>query len=278
VPVDSRGRRYSISPGQGGVYHIYPGGQRVWKPYGIGTFNSTGSPAAPAQAKPTSPFANPAFGGQGVGWPGQPGFSGQPGKPPQAGPGQQPSQPAAQPSALTPDATFLANMARAAFERQQQVAALESQDKTDRTDTDEAIRRILSTRDPSRRNITSNANRSGLLYSSHLNRELDDFETGLTRQQGDIQTDFGRRTAAREAARAALEAGAPLEEAAEMAALADRRIDRDQAWASVNGLALNPGARPPAAAPTPVQPRAQAPVAVAKRPQRTTRPRRRQRR
>lgn len=153
------------------------------------------------------------------------------------------------PAQLVPDAQFLAEQARAQFERQTQIDQYASQSRDDVTNTQEAIRRLLQEVPDSRNTIKGGANKEGLLYSGQLGKRLDDYQAGVTRQQTDLNTGQQQREEARAAARAALERGASIDEAAALAALAERRIGVDQTDASLGALApTQQPAQPPAAA------------------------------
>jgi hypothetical protein len=182
-----------------------------------------------------------------------------------------PPQAGGQPFQFTPDAQFLAQLAQAQFQRQQQINQLDAEADTDKADTAEAIRRLLARVEGDRGGITAGANKSGLLYSGHLAKSLDDYQSNVTQQQGDMTVNAQRRAQARAAARAAIEQGQPLDEAAFRAEAVERQIQRDQDAAQGNMLAANPPQPAPAgsaAAARPAQPKRPAqPRAVASRPQ-----------
>ena len=169
---------------------------------------------------------------------------------PQAG--QAPSQtPPGQPQApgaggFTPDAEYLAAAAQRAFERKTALENLTSQGDTDKTDTQEAIRRLLAAAPEQRPGIRQGANREGLFYSGQLGKRSDAFEADLTQRQGDINLDFQRRENARIAARQAIESGMPLEEAAALAESATRQVERDTTAANAGALTPTPGPAAPA--------------------------------
>jgi hypothetical protein len=143
---------------------------------------------------------------------------------------------------FAPDAQYLAEAAQRQFDRIQAMNALTSQAGSDQNDTSEAIRRLLAGAPEQRQTIKQNANRQGLFYSGQLGKQLNSYEADLTQRQGDIQLDFDARERARAAARAALEQGAPLEEAAGLAEAAARQVQRDTDAAAVNALAPPPAA------------------------------------
>lgn len=162
-----------------------------------------------------------------------------PGGPPQASPPGMPQAPQAQ---FTPDAEYLAAAAQRSFDRQQALQALTSQGETDKTDTKEAIRRLLADAPEQRNQIKVGANKAGLFYSGQLGKQLNEYEADLTQRQGDINLDFQRRESARAAARRAIEQGMPLEEAAALAEAATRQVERDTAAADARSLVPPPAA------------------------------------
>lgn len=154
------------------------------------------------------------------------------------------------PAQVIPDAQYLAELAQKQFERTTATNALNSQTDDDKTTTAEAIRRLLQRVPEERQQISQTANRQGLFYSGQLGKRLGDYQAEVTRQEGDFTGDLGRREAAREAARQAIAAGRPIEEAALLAAAADRQIGRDQDAAAAGTLV----AAPPIAAPVKPKP------------------------
>jgi hypothetical protein len=175
---------------------------------------------------------------------------------PAPGVGTPPGQPQAGPAPFTPDAEYLAAAAQRQFDRTKALEGLTSQTTNDKTDTSEAIRRLLQGAPEQRQGITQNANRAGLFYSGQLGKQLTDYEGNLTRAQGDIQLDYDRREQARAAARAAIEQGASLEEAAALAESAGRQVSRDSDAAASNSLVPTPLPQPPAAVAARAVPRA----------------------
>lgn len=158
-----------------------------------------------------------------------------------------PGQPQEGGDEFTPDAEYLAAAAQRQFERSQAIEALTTQGTNDKTDTAEAIRRMLAKAPEERQGIKQGANRAGLFYSGQLGKSLDTYEADLTQRQGDVQLDYDRREAARAAARSAIEQGMPLEEAAALAESATRQVGRDTDAASANALVPTYAEPPPAA-------------------------------
>jgi hypothetical protein len=181
-------------------------------------------------------------------------------RPPQAGPPpaqSPPGQPEQGSTPFVPDAAYLAAAAQRNFERGEAIKNLTSQGSTDKADTAEAIRRLLSKAPEQRQGIKQSANKAGLFYSGQLGKQLNNYEADLTQNQGDINLDYQRREEARAAARSAIERGAPLEEAAALAEAAGRQVERDTVAAENYMLAPPPEAPAPraAAAPRPAAPK-----------------------
>jgi hypothetical protein len=151
---------------------------------------------------------------------------------------------------LTPDAQYLAEAAQRAFDRQTQLNSYNEQSQQDRANTGTAIQRILDRIGADRSQIDSSANKQGLLYSSTRTQNESDYEKAVQQQQDDANRAFQQREDARAAARTALQQGAPLEEAAALAAAANRQITGDTGAADANALVANsaPAASPQVAA------------------------------
>jgi hypothetical protein len=159
---------------------------------------------------------------------------------PAPGVGTPPGQPQAPGHVFTPDAGYLAGAAQRQFDRTTALNALTSQKTNDQTDTAEAIRRLLQDAPGQRQGIKEGANKAGLFYSGQLGKQMDEYEGNLTRAQGDIHLSYDRREEARQAARTAIEQGAPLEEAAALAESVTRRVGDDQDAANSNSLVPTP--------------------------------------
>ena len=173
--------------------------------------------------------------------------------------------PAAGPAVFTPDAAYLAAVAQSAFTRTNQLNQLDTEGRDQKTDTEEAIRRLLAKVPDDRRGITAGANRQGLLFGGHHSKQLDDYQGQVTRSESDQRLALQRGDDARAAIRKALQDGVPLEEAAFKAEAAERQLGRDQDAAALNMLAPPPAE--PAAAPA-----RRAPVVTASRPQPKSKP------
>jgi hypothetical protein len=167
-----------------------------------------------------------------------------------------------QPAQLIPDAQYLAEAAQRGFQRSQQLGQLGTQSTYDRSDTQEALRRMLTQRGLDEQSTRQNANRAGLFYSGQLGKSLGQVDTAYQQSQDDAQRAFDRREAARTAARQAIFQCPPIDEAAGLAESAARQVTSDQQAAQMNALA------PPAPA-KPKQPKPK------QRPRNQHRPRRR---
>jgi hypothetical protein len=141
-----------------------------------------------------------------------------------------------QPAPTIPDAQYLAELAQQQYARQTQIDAYNSQDATDQSSTAEAVRRLLEQRDPMLQQSKVNANKAGLFYSGQLGKQLGEIENNFARRQGDLQNDLATRTSGRAAARSALEQGGSLDDAALLAAAAERQITRDETAAQDGSL------------------------------------------
>jgi hypothetical protein len=245
------GQQYRVVSAPGGVYHVYPNGQRVFVPKPA----ATGGLAHPIASGGAVPPPAPAPGA------------------PQGGADPAPAAP------FTGDASYWADQALRNFQRKQQVDQLTQQSAYDKTDFQEALRRRVAQHPKDIQSTQEGANRQGLFYSGQMGKRLGDLETQYTRENSDAQQAYDRREAARSAARTAIEQGAPLEEAAALAAAADRATTSASSAADAGMLVPNqPPAPAPAAPPKPVPVQHTATrtshVRVASRAKRPTRKRR----
>lgn len=160
---------------------------------------------------------------------------------PAANPGVSAGTPATTPTAgqITPDAAYLARAAQAAFQRTTQLNRLHEEGKDDSTNTQTAISRMIENALKDRSKISEGAGKEGLFYSGQLTKRLGDYETELKRSRDDVQTSFDQREAARIAARKAIEAGAPIDDAAELSDAVTRQIGRDTTAADLGALVPN---------------------------------------
>lgn len=172
-------------------------------------------------------------------------------RPPAAVPAVAAAPAAAAAPAPIGDAQYFADMARSGFSADQQRAQLDQQQAYDQTDLQEALRRMALKQPLDEQAAKEAANRQGLLFSGHLGQTLGNIDTSYARQQADQQLAFARRTASRKAAAAALDQGYTLDQAAGLAASADRQVASDQQAALGGYLAPNPSPTQTASAPKP---------------------------
>lgn len=157
-------------------------------------------------------------------------------------PAQAPPRPAPIPQGGDPrDSTYWTTVAKLQSQRDQQISSSNQTSAYERTDLQEALRRMTAQKPIDLGNTTSAANRQGLLYSSTLGNRKGTVETNFARQTGDAQQGYDRREAARETARQAILAGYSLDEAAALAAATDRQSQRDQIASLNNALTTDNG-------------------------------------
>lgn len=158
-------------------------------------------------------------------------------------PSATPGAPAAGGSTLADDAQSAAERAALKFRTDNDRATIEQQGAYDRTDFQEALRRMATQRPKDERATREGANRQGLFYSGQLGKRLGELAVDYQRREGDARSEFDRREAAREAARRALESGMSIDDAAISAQLAERQVGRDAEAADAGGL-VGPDALP----------------------------------
>lgn len=134
------------------------------------------------------------------------------------------------------DAEYLAWRAQKQFEDNQQRATWDAEDKGDESSRGEAIRRLMQRRPEDLQRADVTHNKAGLFYSGMLGKERGQIEGDYVRQQADTNSDYDARRNARDAARQALEQGYTIEEAAQLAAAADRKTGRDLEAADARAL------------------------------------------
>jgi hypothetical protein len=161
--------------------------------------------------------------------------------PPPASVAAPPPAPAA-PSPFGGDSSYFASLAQDTFDRQNKLNDLTTQEGYDKTDLAEALRRRAEQHPKDVQSTNESYNRSGLLFSGKRGEAQSDLETQYTRQNTDDQTAFDRRQAARAAARAAIEQGQPIAQAALYAQSVDRQVGTAQAAADTGALAPPPPA------------------------------------
>jgi hypothetical protein len=196
-----------VIPAQGGAWHVYPNGRRVFvKARGTtGQVTTPGTPAGPADQGGT----------------------------------------------LTPDSQYFQWDASALAKKQADLAGNENEGVTNRATLQSALARLKAQQPVDESNASSAANRQGLFYSTNLGNRLGDIAKSYVQQQSQAQTSYDQSERARLAARAAIEAGYGVDQAAQMAAAADRQVSRDTSAADAGALVAQPDPGTPAAtAPT----------------------------
>jgi hypothetical protein len=128
------------------------------------------------------------------------------------------------PAAYAPDAQYYAEQAQRLFQKNQQLASFDTAHTRDTTQLNEALRQMREQQPLDQGKAQVGANKAGLFYSTALGNQL-----------GSIAKTYAQRQA-RAAARAALEQGYTLDDAAAQAAAADRQIGRDTSAADAGAL------------------------------------------
>jgi hypothetical protein len=168
---------------------------------------------------------------------------------PNGAPNGTPPAPSA-PSPFAGDSQYVADVANLNFNNTQKVNDLSAQSGYDRTDLTEALRRRVEGNRKTVKGTNESYNRSGLLFSGKLSEAQTDIATQEQQAQADMQQAFSRREASRLAARQAIEAGYPIEQAALFAQAVDRQTARDQTSAANNQLPVNTPSAPSLPAPS----------------------------
>ena len=151
------------------------------------------------------------------------------------------------------DSTYYADLASAQHDVQTKEAQLQEQSSTDAAARTEALRRINEAAPKQEYAATANANARGLFYSTALGQDIGNIKTANAQKMGDLNTQFDQRERARSAAKAALESGLTIQEAAFAAQAADRATQRASDAADAGALAYE-GAGSSAAAPSTSRP------------------------
>lgn len=166
--------------------------------------------------------------------------------------GQNVGAPAPQmPPVPVADSEYYGWLAQRQGEVNQQQIGMDAQEQEDVAARNEALRRMAQQRPEDLLGANRNFNRQGLFYSGALGKARGDIEADYVRQESDTRSGYQRAHDAREAARQALLSGFSLEQAAQMAAAADRQAQRDADSAAMGGLA---GPADPTSAPATGQP------------------------
>jgi hypothetical protein len=197
MPVSAYGT-YQVVPAAGGAWHVYSNGRRVFV---------KAQAAAPAPAQPAVPT-------------------------------QQQSVAAYQqaPAELAPDAQYYAEQAQRLFQKNQQLASFDTAHTRDTTQLTEALRQMREQQPLQEGQAQVGASKAGLFYGSALGNQLGQIAKTYAQRQSQAQTTYQQAEDARTAARAALEQGYTLDDAAARAAAVDRQIGRDQSAADAGAL------------------------------------------
>jgi hypothetical protein len=214
---------YQVVNAPGGAWHVYPGGRRVF------VKAHTAAPAAPAP--PTQQQAVQSY--------------------------QQ------APAEFAPDAQYYADAAQRLFQKNQQLASFDTAHTRDTTQLSEALRQMREQQPLQQGQAQAGANKAGLFYSTALGNQLGSIAKTFAQRQSQAQTSYQQAEDARTAARAALEQGYTLDDAAARAAAADRQIGRDTSAADAGALvAETPTAPTTVAAVRPPAPAVRRPAAA----------------
>jgi hypothetical protein len=188
-------------------------------------------------------------------------------------PAAQAPQAAQPPGQFTPDAQYYADQAQRLFQNNQQLASFDTAHTRDQTQLQEALRQMAVQQPRDEQTTRVNANTQGLFYSTTLGNRLSDVAKTYAQRQSQAQSAYQQAEDARTAARAALQQGYTLDDAAARAAAADRQIGRDQSAADAGALVAEPQTVPTVTAPRVALPRV---ARTVRQPTvRTRRPRRR---
>jgi hypothetical protein len=199
MPVSAYGT-YQVIPAAGGAWHVYAGGRRVF----VKAHAAAPAPAPAAAPAPTQQQAVQTY--------------------------QQ------APAEFAPDAQYYAEQAQRLFQKNQQLASFDTAHTRDTTQLSEALRQMREQQPLQEGQATVGANKAGLFYGSALGNQLGQIAKTYAQRQSQAQTTYQQAEDARAAARAALEQGYTLDDAAARAAAVDRQIGRDQSAADAGAL------------------------------------------
>lgn len=140
------------------------------------------------------------------------------------------------PAQFSPDSQYFQWDAAALAKKQTDLAENDQQGVTNQTTYQTALRKLKEQQPVDESAASSGANRSGLFYSSNLGNKLGDIAKSYVERRGQTQASFDQSERARAAARAAIEAGYGVDQAAQYAASLDRQLGRDQSAADAGAL------------------------------------------
>lgn len=161
----------------------------------------------------------------------------------------------AQPAQFAPDSQYLGDAAARTYKMNADLQNLQQQGITDAQSRQTALGNLARQQPVDLQQASVNRNRQGLFYSSTLGNDRANINAGYVAKAGDVENQFAAHERARAAAEAAIRAGYSVDDAAAMAAAADRQITRDTASADANALVPNPVPKPKAPKPKVVAPR-----------------------
>jgi hypothetical protein len=142
----------------------------------------------------------------------------------------------APPATYTPDAQYYAEQAQRLFQRNQQLASFDTAHTRDTTQLNEALRQMREQQPLDQGKAKVGASKAGLFYSTALGNQLGSIAKTYAQRQSQAQTQYAQAEQARAAARAALQQGYTLDDAAARAAAIDRQIGRDTSAADAGAL------------------------------------------
>lgn len=144
--------------------------------------------------------------------------------------------PGSGPAQFSPDSQYFQWDAAAQAKKQVDLADNDAQGTTNVTARDEALRQLKAQQPVDESAASTGANRSGLFYSTNLGNKLGDIATQYVQRRGQAATQYQQAEDARSRARAAIEAGYGVDQAAQYAASADRQTARDTTAADAGAL------------------------------------------
>jgi hypothetical protein len=153
-----------------------------------------------------------------------------------AAPAVAPGAPVAPPVPSSLDSQYFADAAKNTFDVNQGLTQNDLQGQQRRASLEEALRRLSAQQPRDEQTTTQAANRQGLFYSGALGQRLGDLATKYSQQRSDMNSQFSSEEATRLAARAALQQGYGVNDAALRAAAVERQIASDQAAADAGAL------------------------------------------
>lgn len=140
------------------------------------------------------------------------------------------------PASYAPDAQYYAEKAQRLFQGQQQLGQLDTAHTRDQTQLQEALRQMGAQQPLDEGKAKVGASKAGLFYGSALGNQLGSIAQTYAQRRSSAQSTYAQAETARAAARAAIQQGYTLDDAAAQAAAADRQIGRDTTAADAGSL------------------------------------------